>query len=120
VVVTTHYMDEAERCHRLAFIFRGTVLDIGTPTEVVERRGLAVVELVVDDPVRASAALSARAEVDECSHYGTVLRVAVHGGDPQALVRSVLAQAGVEIEALVATRTTVEDAFVSMVRQEAA
>ena len=35
VVVTTHYMDEAERCHRLAFIFRGSVLDIGTPAEVL-------------------------------------------------------------------------------------
>src|SRR5437868_6228362 len=31
VLLTTHYMDEAERCHRLAFIFRGTLLDTGTP-----------------------------------------------------------------------------------------
>ncbi|HEY3495426.1 MAG TPA: ABC transporter ATP-binding protein, partial [Polyangiaceae bacterium] len=31
VLLTTHYMDEAERCHRLAFIFRGTLLDVGTP-----------------------------------------------------------------------------------------
>src|SRR5947207_12854672 len=31
VLVTTHYMDEAERCHRLGFIFRGSVLDVGTP-----------------------------------------------------------------------------------------
>ncbi|MGH7438919.1 MAG: ABC transporter ATP-binding protein, partial [Polyangiaceae bacterium] len=39
-VMTTHYMDEAERCHRLAFIFRGEVLDVGTPDEVVNRRNL--------------------------------------------------------------------------------
>src|SRR5438093_105560 len=48
VLVTTHYMDEAERCHRLAFIFRGSVLDVGTPDEVVARRGLRCAELVVD------------------------------------------------------------------------
>src|SRR5437660_1721839 len=49
VLVTTHYMDEAERCHRLAFIFRGSVLDVGTPEEVVARRGLRCAELVVED-----------------------------------------------------------------------
>ena len=38
VLVTTHYMDEAERCHRLAFIFRGELLDVGTPDEIVARR----------------------------------------------------------------------------------
>ncbi len=41
VLLTTHYMDEAERCHRLAFIFRGTLLDVGTPEQIVERRHLA-------------------------------------------------------------------------------
>ncbi|MBC8068303.1 MAG: ABC transporter ATP-binding protein, partial [Deltaproteobacteria bacterium] len=59
IVVTTHYMDEAERCHRLAFIFRGIVLDTGTPAEVVARRDLRVVELEVADPVAAGAALEA-------------------------------------------------------------
>jgi ABC-2 type transport system ATP-binding protein len=119
-VVTTHYMDEAERCHRLAFIFRGSVLDVGTPAEIVARRQLAVVELVVDDPLRANAALVGRPEVDACSHFGNVLRVAVRDGDPQALVPAVLAAAGVTVEEIVPTRTTVEDAFVSMVRQEEA
>ncbi len=45
VLLTTHYMDEAERCHRLAFIFRGELLDTGTPEQIVERRGLRVAEL---------------------------------------------------------------------------
>ncbi|HEY7376608.1 MAG TPA: ABC transporter ATP-binding protein, partial [Polyangia bacterium] len=40
VLLTTHYMDEAARCHRLAFIFRGQLLDIGKPDEVVARRNL--------------------------------------------------------------------------------
>ena len=69
---------------------------------------------------RATAALSAHPEVDECSHYGHILRVAVRVGDPEALVREVLASAGVRIQSITTTRTTVEDAFVSMVREEAA
>jgi ABC-type multidrug transport system ATPase subunit len=38
--LTTHYMDEAERCHRLAFVFRGVLLDTGTPAEILARRAL--------------------------------------------------------------------------------
>ena len=35
--MTTHYMDEAERCHRLAFIFHGRVLEIGEPEQIVAK-----------------------------------------------------------------------------------
>ncbi len=46
VVVTTHYMDEAERCERLAFLSRGHLIGIGTPTEITARFGLPTVEAV--------------------------------------------------------------------------
>jgi ABC-2 type transport system ATP-binding protein len=118
IVVTTHYMDEAERCHRLAFIFRGTVLDIGSPDEIVARRGLRVVELEAADPVAATLALEHDGEIEECGHFGRVLRVATRGVDPEAAVRRVLAAAAVEIKALTPGRATVEDAFVSMVRED--
>src|SRR5260370_18943385 len=75
VVVTTHYMDEAERCHRLAFIFTGSVLDVGTPEEIVARRNLRVAELQVDDPETLTAALLALPQIDEVSHYGHTLRL---------------------------------------------
>ena len=44
VLVTTHYMDEAERCHRLAFLSRGHLIGIGTPREITARFGLPTVE----------------------------------------------------------------------------
>ena len=44
VLVTTHYMDEAELCHRLAFLSRGRLIGIGTPQEITARFGLASVE----------------------------------------------------------------------------
>ena len=118
VLVTTHYMDEAERCHRLAFIFRGSVLDVGTPGEVVARRGLRVAELQVDDAPAAAAALRRLPEVDEVAHYGHTLRLAtLRGADPEELARRVL---GPAVQSSRAARVTVEDAFVSMVRHDAA
>ncbi|MFN5598004.1 MAG: ABC transporter ATP-binding protein, partial [Gemmatimonas sp.] len=44
VLVTTHYMDEAERCQRLAFLSRGHLIGIGTPAEVVQQFGARTVE----------------------------------------------------------------------------
>jgi ABC-2 type transport system ATP-binding protein len=117
VLLTTHYMDEAERCHRLAFIFRGRLLDVGTPDDIVERRGLRVAEMEVPDATRAAQILKTRPEVDEVSHYGPLLRLATRGGaDPEVIVREV---AGT-VTRYRPTRPTVEDAFVSMVRAEEA
>ncbi len=114
VLVTTHYMDEAERCHRLAFIFRGSVLDVGKPDEIVARRGLRVAELSVEDAPAAAEKLRALREVDEVAHYGHTMRLATLGGtDPEELARRVL---GPALQSSRPSRVTVEDAFVSMVR----
>jgi len=118
VLLTTHYMDEAERCHRLAFIFRGTLLITGTPEAIVEGRGLRVAELEVAEATRAAELLRARPEVEEVAHYGSLLRVAARAVDPVALARETLAAHQIAISAARTTRSTVEDVFVSMVRED--
>jgi ABC-2 type transport system ATP-binding protein len=119
VLLTTHYMDEAERCHRLAFIFRGELLDVGTPTEIVERRRLRVAELEVERGTEAADLLRARAEVDEVAHYGRLLRVATKAlADPEHVARDALAPRNLALRSCRETRATVEDAFVSMVRDD--
>jgi ABC-2 type transport system ATP-binding protein len=121
VLLTTHYMDEAERCHRLAFIFRGSLLDVGSPDEIVERRNLRVAEMKVARATEAADLLRTAPEVDEVAHYGPVLRLATRSGaDPRAVAREALAPLGVDVEAYREVRVTVEDAFVSMVRQDQA
>jgi ABC-2 type transport system ATP-binding protein len=118
VLVTTHYMDEAERCHRLAFIFRGSVLDVGTPQEIVVRRDLRVAELEVGEAAEAAVALRKLPEVDEVAHYGHTLRLAtLRGVDPEELARRAL---GAAVLSSRPARVTVEDAFVSMVRHDEA
>jgi ABC-2 type transport system ATP-binding protein len=118
VLMTTHYMDEAERCHRLAFIFRGRLLDTGTPGEIVARRALRVAELDVDRATDAADALRDRPGVDAVSHYGNVLRLATRGADPERLAREVLAARGLPIRGAREVRASVEDAFVSMVGED--
>ena len=81
------------------------------------RRGV-VSTLEAADPVAATLALEHDGEIEECGHFGRVLRVATRGVDPEAAVRRVLAAAAVEIKALTPGRATVEDAFVSMVRED--
>jgi ABC-2 type transport system ATP-binding protein len=119
VLLTTHYMDEAERCHRLAFIFRGELLDTGTPDQVVERRRLRVAELEVERATEAAAALRANALVEEVAHYGHLLRVATRElSDPLRIAAATLEPLGLAIQSGREARVTVEDAFVSMVRDD--
>jgi ABC-type multidrug transport system ATPase subunit len=119
ILLTTHYMDEAERCHRLAFIFGGTVLDVGTPAQVIERRHLRAAEVDVDQADGAEAALRADGRVAEISHFGGMLRVTTKGGaDPMAVVREVFAARGIAPRAVREARVSVEDAFVQMVRED--
>jgi ABC-2 type transport system ATP-binding protein len=119
VLLTTHYMDEAERCHRLAFIFRGQLLAVGTPEQIIARRALRALELETDKPREAAQLLRQQPEVDEVAHYGHVLRLTTHSGtDPVAFVHALLSRHGITVQASSASRVTVEDAFVSMVRED--
>jgi len=118
VLLTTHYMDEAERCHRLAFIFRGTVLDVGTPGDIVARRHLRGAELECEHAQEAAERLRSDPEVDEVAHYGNVLRVVTKNDvDPEAVVARMLT-GELAPESVRPVRVGVEDAFVSMVRAD--
>ena len=119
ILVTTHYMDEAERCHRLAFIFRGGLLDLGTPQEVIARRGLRIASFEVDNPAEAAAALRGHPDVDEVAHFGHELRVTTrNGADPRQLTEAALQPLGLRILAEHEARLSVEDAFVAMVHED--
>jgi len=119
VIVTTHYMDEAERCHRLAFVFRGSLLDLGTPAEIMDRRGLRVAEVECRERAVLDA-LRADGRVEEVAPFGSRLRVTTkRAHDPAALVREAMESAGLRGDDPVEVRATLEDAFVSMVRDDA-
>lgn len=120
LIVTTHYMEEAERCHRLAFIFSGRLLTVGTPRDVTQSRHLQVVEVELDEVRVASERLRSRPEVIECAHFGRVMRlVFAEGFDARAFLESELGGVAPGFEVRQA-QPTVEDAFVHMVKAEQA
>jgi len=118
VMVTTHYMDEAERCHRLAFMFRGTLLDIGTPAEIVERRQIRIALASTPDVARAVDILRQNSAVDEAAPFGDRIRLATRRGiDPVALAHELL-DAGPGVRDAREITPDVEDAFVAMVHDD--
>jgi ABC-2 type transport system ATP-binding protein len=120
VFVTTHYMDEAEYCDRLALIYRGRMIALGTP-EALKREHMPedVLELDVDRPVEALEVLSGESEVREAALFGRLLHVVVSGaeaGTPR--VRGSLERAGLLVSRIEKILPSLEDVFVSLIEAE--
>ena len=110
VLVSTHYMDEAERCHRISYISYGRMLATGTVDEVVAGSGLTT--FVVHGPRldEVAAAVSGRPGVDQVAPFGTTLHVV--GSDLAALdaaLAPVRERPGTIVEA---GQTSLEDVFI--------
>lgn len=82
-LITTHYMDEAERCHRLAYIAYGELLTHGTVGEVIQQVGLATWSVTGPDLLSLSEKLRQFSGVQQAVMFGTGLHVS--GEDPAAL-----------------------------------
>ncbi|MGH8045838.1 MAG: ABC transporter ATP-binding protein [Chthoniobacterales bacterium] len=82
-LITTHYMDEAERCHRLAYIAYGNLLTHGTVREVVDHVGLTTWSVSGPDLPALTAKLRGRPGVQQAVAFGNMLHVS--GDDPAAL-----------------------------------
>lgn len=124
ILVSTHYMDEAERCHRLAILDEGAKVADGTPAELQAATGMYVVEVTAEEPYAAQAVLAPLREVASVTQLGVRLRVLLPEttDDPIRVVEAALANAGLEAVAE-PTRPSLEDVFVAVTgrtRQEAA
>ena len=86
VLVSTHYMDEAERCHKLAYIAYGKLLISGTTTEVIASQHLAAWEVVGDDVQGLAEPLRQLPAVDQVTAFGN--RLHVIGSDADALAKA--------------------------------
>ena len=83
VLVSTHYMDEAERCHRLAYIAYGKLLASGTPAELIVQSGLHSWEGQGADAVKLAAQIEATEGVELVTRFGNSLNAS--GRDAAAL-----------------------------------
>jgi ABC-2 type transport system ATP-binding protein len=87
VLITTHYMDEAERCHRLAYIFNGKLLVRGTVAEVVRGAGLTTWTVGGENLLALAEQLRSKPGVEQTVAFGNELHVS--GTDPAALAAAI-------------------------------
>jgi ABC-2 type transport system ATP-binding protein len=117
VLVTTHYLDEAERCHRVALIHAGKLAVLGTTTEV---KGIfkdrPIVEIRAEKPVEAMRILDASPGVEKTSLFGTAVHAVLRGPSVTiAQLRTLLENAGVSVEAVEPVLPSLEDVFLDVV-----
>ncbi|WP_423194928.1 MULTISPECIES: ABC transporter ATP-binding protein [unclassified Cupriavidus] len=111
VLVSTHYMDEAERCHKLAYIAYGKLLAQGTAQEVVASQHLATWSVEGDDLATLSAALQGQPGVEQTVAFGTALHVT---GRDAALLEQTLRRIAGAGRRMQQTETSLEDVFIHM------
>jgi len=120
IFVSTHYMDEAENCHRLALMYRGKVIALGAPSEL--KKGLTshtLLDLESTDPLPTMRALQGIEGVFDVAVFGGGLHVTVdHGEGAMERIRGSLARAGVGIRRLERISPSMEDVFVAMIESE--
>ena len=116
MLVSTHYMDEAERCHRLAILDRGALVADGTPAELCARLDGRTLQVTSSQPRQASRALSELPGVLSVAQIGTQLRVLCNEGaaDVAVLARAL---ANADPQARIQTvAPNLEDVFVAATR----
>jgi ABC-2 type transport system ATP-binding protein len=120
IFVSTHYMDEAEYCDRVALMYRGKVIALGTPAEL--KAGLtehSLLNLDASDPLDTMRALEGLDGVRDVAVFGGGLHVMVDDvAATSARVRERLAAQGIEVWKLAQIQPSMEDVFVALIERE--
>ena len=117
VLVTTHYLDEAERCDRVAIIHAGRLAALGTTGELKRTfSARPILELRAADPVRAMARLDALPFVEKTSLFGTAVHAVLRSEDASAeQVRAALHADGIALTGIERVEPSLEDVFLDVV-----
>jgi ABC-2 type transport system ATP-binding protein len=120
IMVTTHYMDEAEHCQSLAFIQRGRLVAMGSPQEIKaqEMHG-QVLEIACDQPNVAIPALRQLGVFEEVALYGALIHIVTQ--DPAAhrpLIERALGDRGIGISTIDSIAPSLEDVFIASARRQ--
>jgi ABC-2 type transport system ATP-binding protein len=116
-LVTTHYLDEAERCDRVAIIHAGRLAAIGTPTELKRVfAGRPILEIQTSSPVAAMTALDQLPSVERTSLFGTSVHAVLRDRSiGEADIRRALDAVSVPIRAVIQVVPSLEDVFLDVV-----
>ncbi len=117
VLATTHYMDEAEYCNTVGMMYAGELIALASPDELRRRQPGLLVQVECADPPRAVKALAGMPGVLETTIHGALLHVSLDDASQVEGMKACLAQAGVGVRTVVSIQPSLEDIFLSMVRQ---
>jgi ABC-2 type transport system ATP-binding protein len=110
VLVSTHYMDEAERCHRIAYISYGKMLATGTAAEIVRASGLSTFVVAAPPGTELMARIEALDGVEQVAPFGATLHVS--GIDRDRLAAALAPLAREDGVAVAPGETSLEDVFI--------
>jgi ABC-2 type transport system ATP-binding protein len=118
--VTTHYMDEAEYCDRLALIYQGKIIALGTPSELkLKTLSQGIMEVECDPLIRALDLLKKEAWISEVAIFGDSLHViGKEGVDLEQEARALCQRQGILLKKMEWIRPSLEDVFVSLITKE--
>jgi len=111
VLVSTPYMDEAERCHQVAFVAGGKVLAAGTPHELQRLVPGSTLELAATPQRQAAATLGRLPAVRDVQLFGDLLHVGLHQPIASPQLQSILAADGVTVGRIREVTPSMEDVF---------
>jgi ABC-2 type transport system ATP-binding protein len=116
VFVTTHYMEEAEYCNRLALIFRGKMVALGTPTELKRNSMKGELLLVECSPLGAAVEmLQSAPDVIDAAVFGNALHLVVKDAASAApRLQQEMREHGIEVTRMERVSPSLEDVFVSL------
>jgi len=119
VLVTTHYLDEAEHCHRIAIIQAGKLAALGTTTELKRAfEDRPIIEVQAAKPVAAMERLDTLPQVEKTSLFGTTVHVVLRSKDvPITLLSEALAAADVGLRGISPVSPSLEDVFLDVVER---
>jgi ABC-2 type transport system ATP-binding protein len=119
ILVTTHYLEEAEQCNRLGMMVAGELVAEGTPSGIKSQQSGHVLEFIVDQPQRAADLLKSKTESWRVSLFGERLHV-ITDEDPANAIKETtkrLDENGLHVISVRENRFSLEDVFISIVEK---
>jgi ABC-2 type transport system ATP-binding protein len=118
IVISTAYLDEAERCTRIGLIHKGRILMEDTPMEIKKSLGTTMVEVWTDDSRRAAELIRKGEGVEGVSIYGDRLHIALENKDLLDSIFQTLRKEGIMVKDHREILPSIEDVFISMVEKQ--
>ncbi len=120
VLVTTHYMDEAERCNRVAFISQGKILAVDPPTEIKQKymRG-EVINIIPDDLMFCYNVLSSLDFIEDIGIFGDSIHIVVQNADEKiSEIENFLRRKNLMFKRIEKIQPSIEDVFVALTKNK--